>query len=132
MLSRILDNSWGVKCPGELPRSLKDQPIEDDPPEVRTGKTWQAEVEVIFGVLKDLLHFFIGNRQLGNSVRFLAGIRQPQKKNRQPAGPILGPPNLGNFQIRQKDNFWAEMPNFDKKSPFLHFSGPKKMQKMQI
>ena len=45
--------------------------------------------------------FFIGNRQLGNSVRFLAGNRQPQKKNRQPGGPILGPANLGNFQISQ-------------------------------
>ena len=45
--------------------------------------------------------FFIGNRKLDNSDRFLAGNRQPQKKNRQPGGPILGPENLGNFQIRQ-------------------------------
>ena len=46
--------------------------------------------------------FFIGNRKLGNSDRFLAGNRQPQKKNRQPGGPILGPANLGNFQISRK------------------------------
>ena len=60
--------------------------------------------------------FFIGNRQLGNSVRFLAGNRQPQKKNSQPGGPILGPMNLGNFQIgqirqpvRPMQNYWDKI-----------------------
>ena len=61
---------------------------------------WPTNITVL--VLHLCRFFFIGNRQLGNLVRFLARNRQPQtKKNRQPGGPILGPANLGNFQIRQ-------------------------------
>ena len=56
--------------------------------------------------------FFIGNRQLGNSVRFLAGNRQPQNKHRRPGGPILGPANLGNLQIRRIRQMNGPMQNY--------------------